>query len=80
MPHTGGKRFAAEAPITDAAALAGGGRAERRGRSAQGGAVELYPPQVVLEGERSPQQLMVRAKYSDGTDRDVTSLAVFLTQ
>ena len=42
-------------------------------------AVELYPPRSVLEGEGATQQFIARAKYSDGTDRDVTNLAVFLT-
>ncbi len=42
-------------------------------------AVELYPHDAVLEGEGSSQQMMVRAKYSDGTDRDVTNYALFLT-
>ena len=39
--------------------------------------VELFPKGGVLNGEGSTQKLMVRAKYSDGTDRDVTSLAYF---
>ncbi len=39
--------------------------------------VELYPKQCVMEGSGEKQQLTVRATYSDGTDRDVTSLAVF---
>jgi hypothetical protein len=42
-------------------------------------ALELYPRQMVLEGEGATQQLTARAKYSDGTDRDVTPLAVFLS-
>jgi hypothetical protein len=41
--------------------------------------LELYPKQMVLEGEGATQQLTARAKYSDGTDRDVTPLAVFLS-
>src|SRR5690606_12405639 len=41
--------------------------------------VELYPKQVVLEGEGATQQFIARAKYADGTDRDITNLAVFLT-
>ena len=32
-----------------------------------------------MEGEGAKQQFIVRAHYSDGTDRDVTNLAVFLT-
>lgn len=41
--------------------------------------VELYPKGGVLDGENETQKLTVRAKYSDGTDRDVTSLAFFMT-
>jgi hypothetical protein len=41
--------------------------------------VELYPKSAVLDGEKASQQMTLRAKYSDGTDRDVTGLAVFLT-
>jgi Protein of unknown function (DUF1549)/Protein of unknown function (DUF1553)/Bacterial Ig-like domain (group 2) len=40
-------------------------------------AIEVFPPAAVLAGEGQTQQLTVRAKYSDGADRDVTSLAVF---
>ncbi|MEZ5305306.1 MAG: hypothetical protein R3F11_32390 [Verrucomicrobiales bacterium] len=32
-----------------------------------------------LGGEGAKQQMTVRAKYSDGTDRDVTKLAVFMS-
>jgi len=41
--------------------------------------MEVYPKSAVLDGKGSKQRLNVRAKYSDGTDRDVTSLALFLT-
>jgi mono/diheme cytochrome c family protein len=41
--------------------------------------IEVFPKQVVLEGEGARQQITVRASYSDGTDRDVTSLAVFMS-
>ena len=41
--------------------------------------IELYPPSAVLNGRDSKQKLTVRAKYADGTDRDVTSLAYFST-
>ncbi|MEM7698165.1 MAG: c-type cytochrome domain-containing protein, partial [Verrucomicrobiota bacterium] len=39
----------------------------------------LYPPKLVLEGSGATQQMTVRAKYSDGHDRDVSHLAVFMT-
>jgi hypothetical protein len=42
-------------------------------------AVELYPRNAVLDGKGSTQQMVVRARYSDGTDRDVTNLALFLS-
>ncbi len=42
-------------------------------------AVELYPKNAVLDGKGSTQQMVVRARYSDGTDRDVTRLALFLS-
>ncbi|MCA9106283.1 MAG: DUF1549 domain-containing protein, partial [Planctomycetales bacterium] len=39
--------------------------------------VELYPPGAVLDGPETTQRMIVRAQYSDGTDRDVTDLAYF---
>ena len=41
--------------------------------------VEVYPPEIVLDGMNETQQMTVRAIYSDGTDRDITSQAVFLS-
>ena len=42
-------------------------------------ALEIWPDRIVLEGEGAAQRTTVRAKYSDGTDRDVTSLALFMS-
>jgi hypothetical protein len=42
-------------------------------------AVELYPTAMVLDGKGEKQRMTVRAKYSDGTTRDVTNLALFLS-
>lgn len=39
--------------------------------------MEIMPDRIVLEGEGSTQQLTVRVTYSDGTDRDITGMAVF---
>lgn len=80
VPHTGGQRIKegdpyykdlvrwmeAKAPLDDA-------------KVAQPVAVELFPKSAVLDGKGEKQRLVVRAKYSDGTDRDVTSLALFLS-
>ena len=41
--------------------------------------VELFPPRAVLQGENVVQRFLVLAHYSDGSDRDVTDLAVFLS-
>lgn len=41
--------------------------------------VELFPTQAVLEGEGATQRLVAVAHYSDGTTRDVSSLAAFTT-
>ncbi len=41
--------------------------------------VELFPPQAVMEGEGATQRLVAVAHYSDGTTRDVSSLAAFTT-
>jgi hypothetical protein len=41
--------------------------------------VEIFPPNAVLEGQGAKLQFTARATYSDGTDRDITPLAVFKT-
>ena len=41
--------------------------------------MEVFPPGGVLDGKGEAQRLVVRAKYSDGTDRDVTDLALYMT-
>ena len=41
--------------------------------------MEILPRQAVLEGEGSAQRMTVRAKYSDGSMRDVTNLCLFLS-
>ncbi len=41
--------------------------------------LELYPKSGVLNGRGEKQQMTLRATYSDGQDRDVTSLGYFMT-
>ena len=41
--------------------------------------IDVTPKQSVLEGAGARQQITVKALYSDGTDRDVTSLALFMS-
>jgi hypothetical protein len=80
VPHTGGKRFdeGSEMHQTLLRWLDAGAPLDQ-GEVAKVLAVEIYPPNAVLDGEGATQQITVRAKYSDGTDRDVTSLAFFMT-
>ena len=80
VPHTGGKRFAEDSEYYKTlvrwleAGAPNDAKAPPKVES-----VELSPPGGVLDGEGAKQKLTVRAKYSDGTTRDVTSLAVFLS-
>lgn len=80
VPHTGGERFKKgdELYQTVLTWLQNGAPNDPKDLP-RVVAVELYPQQTVLEGANAAQQLTVRALYSDGTDRDVTHLAVFLS-
>ena len=40
---------------------------------------EIYPKTLVLDGTGTKHRMTVRAKYSDGSVRDVTTLALFLS-
>jgi hypothetical protein len=40
--------------------------------------IEVFPREVVFASKGETQHTVVRAKYSDGTDRDVTRFAVFV--
>lgn len=78
VPHTGGKLFDLDSEYArtlldwlEAGAVLDGGEPP----VVVG--VDLYPPSAVIEGESTRQQFIARARYSDGTDRDVTTLAVF---
>jgi hypothetical protein len=79
VPHTGGERFKADSAAyrtmlawLKAGALKDGANVAKVVR------VEAEPRETVLAGMGEGQQLSVRAFYSDGTDRDVTALAVYL--
>ena len=80
VPHTGGKRFGAESEhyATMMKWLEAGAPNDAAAPPKVLG-VDLYPPNAVLEGEGATQQFIARARYGDGSDRDVTTLAVFLT-
>ena len=78
VPHTGGKRFekGSEHYNTVLRWLEVGAPNDP-GPVPSVVSLELYPKNAVMDGEGATQRLTVRAKYSDGTDRDVTTLAFF---
>jgi hypothetical protein len=80
VPHTGGKRFETSSPYyLILHRWLEAGAPDDIGAVPQAESVELYPPQMVLYGPQAAQQMIARAKYSDGSYRDVTDLAVFLS-
>ena len=81
VQHTGGKRFESTSELyqTLHGWIEAGAPNDDVAKLPTVVGVDLYPKQAVLDGKGATQQLTVRARYSDGTDRDVTSLAVFLT-
>lgn len=80
VPHTGGKRFDADSELCKIMVewVASGTPADPADQ-ATCTSLELYPKQGVLDGEGTTQQMTVVARYSNGTTRDVTSLAAFFT-
>jgi hypothetical protein len=85
VPHTGGKRFAADGDLADrlvrwiAAGAPDDPGPDPSASVPQLLAVDLYPPTALLEGENATQQLVAVARFADGTDRDVTDLAWYGT-
>ncbi len=80
VAHTGGKLFDREDELYGAIArwLEAGAPRDAADVAKPIG-IEFYPPDAVLDGAGATQQLTVRARYSDDTTRDVTSLAYFMT-
>ena len=80
VPHTGGKRFTPDSEYYQTVlAWLKAGATDDTGKVPTVEKLEIFPPLAVLEGEGSTQQMIARATYSDGTDRDVTHLASFLS-
>jgi hypothetical protein len=81
VQHTGGKRFEKGSAMYQTLCrwIAAGVPNDDVAKLPKVVGVDLYPKIAVLDGKGAMQQLTVRARYSDGSDRDVASLAVFLT-
>ncbi len=77
VDHEGGSRFNHDSPLyaTIQRWIAEGAKDDDGPPPALTG-VEILPKLSVLEGNGAQQRCVVRATYSDGTDRDVTSLAI----
>jgi len=80
VPHTGGERFKEGDPYFDTLTrwLEAGAAADPPGLPTPVSA-EIYPKVLVLDGTGTTHRMTVRARYSDGSVRDVTDLAVFLS-
>ena len=80
-PHTGGKKFdkGSEPYNTLLRWLEAGAPNDEADKVAKCTSLEILPKQLVLESPGQKFKMTVRAHYSDGTDRDVTESALFLT-
>lgn len=80
VPHTGGQRIEPDSAQHELLLtwLTAGAEADPRDTPKPIG-IEVFPKQAVFAAKGERQQLVVLAKYSDGSDRDVTELAVFLS-
>src|SRR5688500_18149760 len=85
-PHTGGKTFTKESEIAKTLlrwieAGAPNDPPNEKGvpTAPECTSLELLPKSLVLEGPGQKFKMTVRAHYADGTDRDVTDLALFLS-
>ena len=80
VPHTGGQRLELDSDHyrTLLAWLAAGAEPDPRD-TPQPLRIEVYPRRAVFAGKGEDQKIVVLAHYSDGSDRDVTDLAVFMS-
>jgi hypothetical protein len=79
-PHTGGKLFTKDSENCQTLIRWIEAGAPNDPESiAEPTSIEILPKQLLLESPGQKFQVTVRAHYSDGTDRDVTKLALFLS-
>jgi hypothetical protein len=80
VPHTGGKRFAVDDPYyRTILSWIEAGAPDDASAVAVPVEIKLTPEAMVFQGRGEPVQSKVTARYSDGSERDVTKLALFLT-
>ena len=80
-PHTGGKLFTKDSDLAQTLIrwLEAGAPNDDAAKVATCTSIEMLPKSLLLEGPEQKFKITVRAHYSDGTDRDISNLAVFLT-
>lgn len=80
VTHTGGRLFGEDTTLYETMLewIRAGAPEDPAGLATPVG-LDVFPPEIVMEGSGRPQQLVARVKYSDGTDRDVTGEALFLS-
>ena len=79
-PHTGGKLFEKDSQYAKALIRwLEAGAPNDLPTEPTCTSVEILPKRLVLESPGQLHRVTVRAQYSDGTQRDVTNLALFLT-
>jgi Protein of unknown function (DUF1549)/Protein of unknown function (DUF1553) len=80
VTHTGGERFKKDSELyRTVLQWIQDGAPKDATNVARVVSIDIAPRQTVLEGSNTTQRLVVRAKYSDGSDRDVSTLAVFMS-
>src|SRR5262249_55620742 len=79
VPHTGGRRLepGSENYLLFLRWLEAGALKDPKDAPRPLG-IEVFPKRAVFATKGGAQRVVVRAKYSDGTDRDVTRFAVFV--
>lgn len=80
VPHTGGTLFQKGTPLYQAMLdWLAVGAPDDPGPVPAVTQIEIFPRSAVMVGADTTQKLSVRAHYADGSDRDVTHLAYFMT-
>jgi hypothetical protein len=80
VQHTGGVRFTTNSELYKTLVAWLDARAPQDSTNASRlTGIEMFPKAAVMEGSNAVQRFIVRARYSDGAQRDVTPLAVFIS-
>jgi hypothetical protein len=80
VQHTGGVRFGTNSELCQTLIgwLSSGGSNDPPDVPKLTG-IEIFPKACLLEGSNTVQRLVVQARYSDGMERDVTPLTMFIS-